>query len=283
MIVATGYLALLFFIERPHGWRSLFVLPRGGPAMARIAAALLVVVWLMVTPLSALVWEATPIARIQFPWRFLVLADIAFALAVLMAAETLTRRDCTGLRRGAAGALLGAFVLIVAAFTHPAVRGTHGIVFPTASSARLSAGALEWLPSETSRTIGSRPFQEIYDMAKPLSAQPPIRLLGPGQVEVVSAQPRRLTFEAELPAPGSVVLRRTFWRFWRLRDADSGREIELEPTTGFPLITAQLPAGRARYVLELPVLMAERLGALISAIALAVLLCWWWLTRRRTG
>jgi len=242
-----------------------------------------VVVWLMVTPLSVLVWETTPIARIQFPWRFLTLADIAFALAALMAAETLTRRDCTRLRRGVAGALLCVIVLIVAAFEHPGVRGTHGAPLPPDDRVRMSAGALEWLPSETSRTFGIRTYQEVYDMGESLSAQPPILLLGPGQVEVVSTEPRRLTFEAELPAPGTVVLRRTFWRFWRLRDSETGREIELEPTTGFPLITAELPAGRARYVLDLPVLMAERLGALISAFALAVLLCWWWLTRRRTG
>ena len=147
----------------------------------------------------------------------------------------------------------------------------------------MSTGAYEWLPSETSRTIGTRPIWQLFDMAELLSVQPPIRLLGAGQVEVVSAEPRKLTFDAEMPAPGTVVLRRTFWRFWRLRNSDSGREIELEPTTGFPLITAELPAGRARYVLELPVLMAERLGALISALALAFLLCWWWFTRRRTG
>ena len=113
--------------------------------------------------------------------------------------------------------------------------------------------------------------------------QPPIQLLDPGNAEILSVERRRLIFKAELPAPGTVVIRRTFWRYWRLRDAASGREIELQPATGFPLITAELPAGRGQYILELPVLMAERLGALISVFALAVLLSWWWLTRRRTG
>jgi hypothetical protein len=55
------------------------------------------------------------------------------------------------------------------------------------------------------------------------------------------------------------------------------------PFYGVKRMTCHLPAGRARYVLDLPVLMAERLGALISAFALAVLLCWWWFTWRRTG
>jgi len=92
-----------------------------------------------------------------------------------------------------------------------------------------------------------------------------------------------VTFEADLPAPATIEFRHTFWRFWRLREAQSGGEIGLQMTPGFPLITAQLPAGRARYVLELPVLMVEWLGALISALSLAGLLRWWWLTRRRTG
>ena len=139
------------------------------------------------------------------------------------------------------------------------------------------------MPNETLRTLDIRSYRDVYDLSESLSAQPPVLLAGPGRVELLSTAPRRMIFEAELPAPANVVLRRTFWRFWRLRNLDSGREIATEPTTGFPLIAAELPAGRGRYVLELPVLFAEWVGALISGLAIVVPFGWWRLTRPRTG
>ncbi|HUS55441.1 MAG TPA: 6-pyruvoyl-tetrahydropterin synthase-related protein [Thermohalobaculum sp.] len=268
-------LSLLSLLALIVAWRS-------GGAAARVVSALLVLVWLMVTPLSVPMWESTPMARIQFPWRFLILADIAFGLAALMLAQAIIGRDSSKRQRGAATISLGAMVIVAVVFAFPAVRGIHRTGVLPEDVIPISAGALEWLPAETARTIEIRSYRTVFEMAGALSTQPPIQLSGPGQVEIISNVPRALVFEADLPNAGTVVLRRTYWRHWRLLDIGTGRQIDLEPTTEFPLIMAQLPPGQGRYELTLPAPVAERLGALISALALVFLLCWWWLTRRRT-
>ena len=55
-----------------------------GTTAGRTILALLLPVWLLVLPISWLVWAHTPLQVVQFPWRFLMIADIAFALAAAM-------------------------------------------------------------------------------------------------------------------------------------------------------------------------------------------------------
>jgi hypothetical protein len=254
---------------------------RGTQPLGRVAMALLMTVWVMVTPLSTPAWDMTPIARIQFPWRFMVLADLAFAMAALAGLEWLASRSGGPFRRGALGVLL-CLIAAVAVAEHPAVRG-HRDGSPDAGEfIRVSAGAIEWLPEETAETIGVTSIWHLMDLAAAAdSGARLVRLDGPGEVRIRSETSRRLVFEVDAPEPVTTTLHRTYWRYWRLTEESTGRALPLAMTADFPLIQTELPAGRATYVLDLPSLPAERAGTGISGLALLLALGWWGRSRRR--
>lgn len=259
----------------------LLAAPRREGSPATAVAALLVLSWVMVTPLSLPLWQATPVARVQFPWRFLLVAELAVGLAALLAVGTLARPGA--LRRGVAAACLGAIV-VLAALAHPSVNETRERRALPNPRAPVLAGAFEWLPRESaasSEVISYTEWWHILDAAKEAARGPTVRLQGPGAARVLAEAPRELRFEADLAGAAPVVLHRTYWRFWRLEDIDTGAEIALKPTDGFPLLSATLPAGRAQYRLVLPTLPEERAGALISAAALLALLAWFLVSRPR--
>ena len=261
----------------------LLAAPKGRGALFRAVVALLGVTWVMATPLSLPLWKATPLVAVQYPWRFLTVSDLAFGLAALLAVATLSRAEAGRARRGVAGGALGA-MLAVAALDHPLIDATgHPAAVPN-PRAPVLAGAFEWLPRESAASgelVTYTEWRRVLDMARQAARGPELRVKGAGAARVLAEGPRVLTFEADLPAPSRVVVHRTHWRLWRLENLDTGAEIGLAPTDGFPLVSATLPAGRARYRLALPTLREERLGALISAAALAALLAWWWFTRPR--
>ena len=96
---------------------------------------------------------------------------------------------------------------------------------------------------------------------------------GGGRAEPVEVRSRTVVFDIDLARPSRIVIRRTWWRHWRLVEAGTGRAVALAPTPAgsFPLISAELPAGKGRYRLELPVLAAEWAGYALSLAALLAL------------
>lgn len=212
---------------------------------------LLGLTWFMVTPLSWPLWETT-LVQIQFPWRFLLVADLAVGLAVLMAVESLRVRS--------AACLL--VIALISALGYP--RGSRELMeFP---------GAFEWLPEESTDFVSFRNIRGVVESAKAKARGPSVRLEGDGTIQILDVGPRRIEFSADLSAPSRIVAHRTYWRFWRLENLDTGEEIALAPTARFPLISATLPGGVARYRLGLPTLPEERRGQLVSAVVLFMLI-----------
>lgn len=255
--------------------------PKEASVPGAAVAGLVVLVWVLVTPLSMPLWRGTPLVLVQYPWRFLALADVAFGLAAVLGAALVAQPAAGRLRRWLAGAGLAGMVA-VAALEHPGLSASRSAL-PN-PQAPVLAGAFEWLPRESAGSgdlVSYTEWRRIVEAARALAPPPAVRLAGAGSAEVVEQAPRRLVFEADLPAAGGAVIHRTYWRFWRLENLDTGTEIALGPTEGFPLVSATLPPGRARYRLELPVLPEERTGSLLSALSLAVLLAWGWLARPR--
>ncbi len=238
-----------------------------------LSVCLIGMAWLMVTPLSFPLWSATPLSVIQFPYRFLVLADLGIAVGAVLAASALFGVGPAGWRRGAA-ALALAGITAVAAMDYPALRAHRGAPGHNTAAISLRTGAPEWLPAEVTPQMDLWSSRESYALVQAISDQPLIAVPdGNGQAELIAARSRSIVFDADLAHPSQIVFRRTYWRHWRLVEVESGRAVALAPTPAgsFPLITAKLPAGKRRYRLELPVLAAGWAGYAISLAALLAL------------
>jgi hypothetical protein len=241
-----------------------------------LSASLIGMTWLMVTPLSIPLWSATPLEVIQFPWRFLVLADLGIAVGAALAASALFGTGPAGRRRGAA-ALALAGITAVAAMDHPALRAHRGTPARFTEAISLPIGAPEWLPVEVTPQMDLWSSRESLAMVRAIVDQPLISVPdGSGYAELIEAGSRVVVFDADLAYPARIVIRRTYWEHWRLVEVESGRTIPLAstPAGSFPLITTKLPAGKGRYRLELPMLAAEWTGYAISLAALLALVLW---------
>lgn len=244
------------------------------PARAtRLAAGLAIGVWVFATPVSMLLWAHTPLGIVQFPSRFVMFAELAFALLV---PPLLAGLPAGRLRR--AGLFL-AFAVGLAALLleNPHLRGWRRATYDFTDQVAARPGAVEWLPAparEAMLEAGLRGYTARLGTGRPLIAPPE-------GIAVTAEHAREIRFDAAPAAPMEVTFRRTAWRHWQLRDAATGARIPLgaAPETG--LLTATLPAGERSYLLELPLLGPERAGLAVSGAGLAGTLLLAILTLRR--
>ena len=242
--------------------------------LARTVVAVLLLCWLVILPIFQPIWQATPISAIQFPWRFLTIAEIATGLALAGALSVAGTR----LRQlvGMVAATVIALPLILW-FQAPAKRTDY----PWALDIRL--GPIEWL----AKGHGA----DFLEMQR---TGPPARLRGTTDAVVTATSgaeltieqdtPRRVAFTANCPTGCQVAIHRGFWKFWDLTNSE-GHAVPISMTAGFPLISADLPPGQRSYQLILTRPRSEIIGGVVSAIALmtllGILVCAALLARRR--
>lgn len=242
------------------------------PPSVRLVGIALLLSWFMVVNLSAFIWEYTPLGRIQFPFRFLALTDIAFAIAASQAAHLAFGRG--GRRTGIAGkVLLGLFFLVaservIAGWAHVGPHSPRVVLY---EQARI--GAVEWLGTNGTPTDITPSL--VYKGGLPLpDAHAPSISVSDGALEIHAAGGRVLDFTADCPNGCRLNAHRGYWRYWRLVAVDTGTDLPLRATDGFPLIAATLPEGKRRLRLELERPAVEGLAWGISAGALAITLLW---------
>lgn len=250
---------------------ALLIIRSGTADLWRGAGVILILCVFLVTPLSAPVWEHSPIASIQFPWRFFIAADLAFALLIPGLAAIAMRRPGISVGRSRAASMVLLGFVAVALFPMIDWWKTRYQPLQLTSPLEHRIGTLEWL----GRDHGV-PFQThlmILDAGHmdKLRADPRVvRTSGPGNsVRLIRDSPTEIVFAAACPAGCTVELRRGWWSLWQLKPMSGGQDLSIYPTSGFSLIAADLPLGRGEYrlVLEWPVVARQSLW-------LSVLACW---------
>ncbi|MEM6488600.1 MAG: hypothetical protein AAF677_10105, partial [Pseudomonadota bacterium] len=112
---------------------------------ATVGALLVGTAILLMSPLATLLWAATPLERIQFPWRFLLLTDLG--VAVLAGAGVAAFRAAGAWRRAGLG--LAALALGGIALAGQARVLTHGPKAPLYPALlELRSGPPEWLGAD---------------------------------------------------------------------------------------------------------------------------------------
>ncbi|MEL6336217.1 MAG: 6-pyruvoyl-tetrahydropterin synthase-related protein [Pseudomonadota bacterium] len=246
--------------------------PRRTPATI-FALCLGILTLVMMSSLSRPLWEYTPLAMIQFPWRFMLVFEIAVALVVAIAmarpAASWTLR--TVLRRACVALMV---VGLLYAGTWPGEKTprerdvtwvAHGV------------GPVEWLgaPRSEGALMTDALFTRLQDTTL---------LSGTGTFTVRLVTGQQIVFDAACPVACDLEVFRQYWSFWRLTDGE-GREVTLRPAPpdGFPFITARLPAGTDRYRLVLETPGVVPVGWAITGAAAIALLWWGALSWRETS
>jgi uncharacterized membrane protein len=233
---------------------GLMASPRRTEALPLVTAA--AAIWFAMSPLSAFLWEVLPVLyKLQFPWRFALLLDLALAALIGLA---VTAAAAEGSRsRLALCAASGALLLIVdLAFAVSGLR-TQLPFAPPAMVERvrhdLAVGrdAKEYLPVAASMPAAAGPRVQV--------------LAGRGTVEVLRWRSRDLALRIDAEEPMQLLLRQHYVPLWQAT-AQDGRPLAVIPAGPAGLLAISVPAGESEVSLRL-VRSAAELGGLALSLA----------------
>ncbi|MEO0429997.1 MAG: hypothetical protein AAF160_21470 [Pseudomonadota bacterium] len=243
------------------------------PLASGFVVAAVVACWFMMTPISKALWMHTPLDVMQFPWRFLVVLEIAAAIGIGLGAEQAARR-WTAWRHLLWGAVpITLLVMAVVQVTLDAEARRFGEQRPLATWALdKKIGPIEWLSTNGAGTAFTlRDLAEWGDVLQPLDATPTLWTdTKDAAILPISVAPREIVFRASSAEGMTVSFRRGFWSFWRLERVDGSAVVPLDATAPHPLLTARLPAGDAVWRLWLTPPIFAVAGYITSAAAVLV-------------
>lgn len=223
---------------------------------------------LMNSAVSAPIWDAWIIQKVQFPWRFLVFNDFAASIAVM----TVLARTPVHTRSR-----------LVIILTFMALAPCYKILQPSAEAimtgydeATMPNAAMEYLSPETSKAIEQRfhitlshkkyvlVVPEILDlMAKDVSKQLP------DGVVIESAS--RSYIIKNVPDQQKLVLPIQYWQFWT-GQLDDGTPLHLSANPDFGVIEVLAPEGGFNgqsIHLTLPYHISEKISLVLSFLSVA--------------
>ncbi|MEM6676970.1 MAG: hypothetical protein AAF675_03765 [Pseudomonadota bacterium] len=262
------------FVVTPLALLGAALMWRRSSRTAALSAAIIVACWFMVSPLSVIIWFHTPLSIMQFPWRFLLLFDFGAALGLGLLVERAISQEVTPARAlarfGTGGFLGGIAIILVVGHTHWLPTGPIEARLQWKIEERI--GPLEWL------SLGGRERSfDLDDLTRRRSVMPPLlnapevqTLTAGATADLIASDPFQILFEASSSTGMEIVLRRSFWPYWRLEPLDGGPAVPLSATEGHPLVTATLPAGRQQWRLSLATPPSLWLGILVSCLGLAL-------------
>lgn len=228
-----------------------------------------VFVWFMVSPLSVPLWEYLPgLRKIQFPWRFCMLADLAVASMAVFSLEGIVRhrdrvsRFCMGL----AAVLFGLLAL-------SGSRQAVGLLEPL-----MPGSIVERYNERIAAGFAAPEYIPVWATAAPdiligtLRIAPEIEIAETGDVQIVQRRSREIHLQVQSEDSGVVTIKQFYFPGWRARDTDSGEDLRLSATEKTGLLSLDVPAGQRNILLSLHLLWEERLGLALSVATLIVLI-----------
>jgi uncharacterized membrane protein len=242
----------------------------------------------MMSTWSAGIWRALPVLqKVQFPWRFNILLLCATA-AVLATACALLIDYASQLRKSKMKRRSPAFslALVVAA----GIVALFGVQLLSATKALNEDRLVE-------RTVPARVLIADYagfrpsTLRKELFEQEVIRSLGEslplvgiaqgtGSLAVLSWRPRRIVLAVDAKTELQLVVKQLYYPGWSARAPAESAVYPVTPAEPVALVSVQVPQGRHEVVVTLDATSPERLGQIISGVALAVILLIAWRSRR---
>jgi hypothetical protein len=245
-IAAIGVAAVLAQRNAPQRWCS----------EASFWTFVCIVCLLLIAGLLPWFWRIPFVAKVQFPWRLMIVVEFAVITALCLAPLAQSRAT--------------SFIFVAAIFVLvPAVSEmVQGIVLrsqvPLAQQ-DTPQDVKQYMPAGFSQRPGAR----YADLGmEPLMDVPTISCTP--AADVCSAENERfgtMRLAVESNAATTVILRRFFFPAWQI-----GGPVAITPTVPLQLVSFVAPAGRHTFHLQRAVLPAEQWGWALSGLSLILLL-----------
>lgn len=227
-----------------------------------------IVTFLMMIPVSQPIWSLLPpLQRIQFPWRLNVVLLVATTALIALAVHSFTSAIS---KRQQAVLAIGAVLTISLLLSNGVVikqrlKPRPGLDLTTALKINPEE-ALEyrprWVPPEQLQL--SALIQTSQRLAQNWT------IAGQGQAQIQAWKPRHIALRSEVPTETWLTLKQFYYPGWTARLNDADRLLPVQPSRD-GLLEVKVPSGSHQINVTLEAGTAERIGQIISAIALLLL------------
>jgi hypothetical protein len=248
-IAAIGVVAVLAQSGIERWWRS----------EAIFWASVCIVCLLLIAGVLPWFWQIPFVAKVQFPWRLMIVVEFAVITALCLMPWPVRSRATSYI-------FIAAIIALV-----PGVAGMGlGIrlrVQESLAQQEAPQDLNQFMPAGFPR----KPDWGYADLGlEPFEGVPTIACAPAPRTCRASDEPfGELRVEIDADAPTAVVLRRFFFPFWRLDPA-----LPVVATDPLRLVSFTAPAGRHTYRLQRMAVREEKIGRTISGLSLALLLAW---------
>lgn len=224
----------------------------------------------MLGGLNILLHPPSPLQKIQFLWRALVVQEFAACSLVCFAGAGRVRAAAAKWAQTVALVLLSLFAVVSAMAAKKLYADPHAEDPARTEHVRLRMGPPEYIPLQAQELL---PAQQVALYPKVMVGQAEItgfvRTTGPVgfQIKVRAAVPATVAMPA-FTFPG-----------WQVKD-ETGRELQAGTSTPYALVTVPVEPGDHTYTVSRVSLPQERLANGISWAAVLLSLIFLWLVRR---
>jgi hypothetical protein len=265
MLVLKFWLLVITAVTGFALWRR-----RPEPALLIWCVMPLIAAWFFMTPLSWPVWSALkPLQAIQFPWRFMMVAEFGLPLVLVWALPTVRFKPALAvvavlaICSGWGGMRLSQILGLQRSFVEAAV-ADH-------------LSAWEYLPRTAFDPVMKLTGGKRDAVRSDWAATPEDVVLP----KLRQATSRHITLHIAENTPRPIVIKQFYWPLWRAKDVATHEAITLSPEPKFGLIALEAPAGARDIALDLGYDRSEIIGFAASLASLFFGVAWALRLRRK--
>jgi hypothetical protein len=235
--------------------------------------------FLMVSGLMPFVWQLPGLHQVQFPSRMLPIMEVSTITVLALAYRNMRMGIAVP---GQIALLIGSIICVMMITDRMKEIATHGAKYRREILADYR-DAPEYLPKGFAVAI------DAFDRADPAHTKlPDVPIISKSKPDVIIKSVSLLSdsgleVQLEAPSDAKIIARRFYFPNWKVIELGTGQTVAVEPNAQ-QLVSWIAPAGEHRYRLMIGAAPFERLGWMLSGLALALILGWAgtarWLTRR---